>query len=202
MAHERFLEIAKDPAQLSLRSGCLVVKRAGLPDVSLVVGELSAVVLANPQCTITQPAMSTLMEIGVPLLVCDGSLLPNGLMLPLRANSLQTQRMLAQAAAGIALKKRLWQHVIRSKIRAQAAALEDLHSDDGGLRALAERVRSGDPTNVEATAAQRYWPLLSEIPTFVEGMKLKTRTGSSTTGMRCSAPRWGGRSAQRASILP
>jgi CRISPR-associated protein Cas1 len=29
-----------------------------------------------------------------------------------------------------------------------------------GLRAMAERVRSGDPENVEAQAARKYWPLL------------------------------------------
>ena len=31
---------------------------------------------------------------------------------------------------------------------------------DAGLAAMAERVRSGDPENLEAQAAQRYWPLL------------------------------------------
>lgn len=160
MPRERFLEIAKDPTRLSLRHGCLVVHREGVPDVSVTLFELSAVVLAHPQCVITQPAMAALMEAGVPLLVCDGSFLPSGLMLPLAANTLQTQRMLAQASAKPTLKKRLWQQVVRTKIKAQGACLLGLHQDDGGLHALAERVKSGDPENVEATAAQRYWPLL------------------------------------------
>jgi len=166
MAGERFLEIAKDPARVALRHGCLIVQREGVPDVSVALFELSAVVLANPQCSITQPAMNALMEAGVPLLVCDGSFLPSGMMLPLRANTLQTQRMIAQAAAKPTLKKRLWQQVVRTKIRAQAAALVGLHQDDGGLNALVELVKSGDPTNVEARAAQRYWPLLFRDPEF------------------------------------
>jgi len=166
MPRDRFLEIARDPARLCLRHGCIVVQREGSPDVSLTTFELSAVVLAHPQCTITQPAINALMEAGVPLLVCDSSFLPSGMMLPLRANTLQTQRMLAQASANAPLKKRLWQQIIRTKILAQGAALVGLHNDDGGLKEMASRVKSGDPMNVEATAAQRYWPLLFRDPEF------------------------------------
>lgn len=166
MARDRFLEIAHEPARVCLRTGCIVVQREGVPDVTMTTFELSAVVLAHPQCSITQPAMAALMEAGVPLLVCDSSFLPSGMMLPLRANSLQTQRMLAQASTKAPVKKRLWQQIIRTKILAQGAALVGLHQDDGGLPELASRVRSGDPANVEATAAQRYWPLLFRDPDF------------------------------------
>jgi len=166
MPADRFLEIARDPARLQLRHGCLIVQRDGLPDVSVAVFELSAVVLAHPQCTITQPAMNALMEAGVPLLVCDGSCLPSGMMLPLRAHALQTQRMIAQASAKRPVKKRLWQQIVKAKIKAQAAALVGLHQDDGNLPLLAAQVKSGDPMNVEARAAARYWPLLFRDPEF------------------------------------
>ena len=42
----------------------------------------------------------------------------------------------------------------------QAKVLEQLHHDDAGLRTLVSQVRSGDPSNVEARAARRYWPAL------------------------------------------
>ena len=38
--------------------------------------------------------------------------------------------------------------------------LQALHHEDGGLGAMVRKVRSGDPRNLEATAAQRYWPRL------------------------------------------
>lgn len=100
------------------------------------------------------------MDAEVPLLVCDASFLPSGLMLPLQANSLHPQRIRAQIDAGLPLKKRLWAEVVKAKILAQASTLLGLHNDDGGLATLAKTVRSGDPKNVEAYAAQRYWPLL------------------------------------------
>lgn len=166
MARERFIEIARDPARLSLRHGCLIVQRDGVAEVSVALFELSAVVLAHPQCTITHPAMAALMDAGVPMLVCDASFLPCGMMLPINANTLQTQRMIAQASASLPLRKRLWKQIVQAKVQAQAAALEGLHQDDGGLRTLARSVKSGDPKNVEATAAQRYWPLLFRDPEF------------------------------------
>ena len=59
------------------------------------------------------------------------------------------------------LKKRLWQALVRAKIRQQGAVLERVgkaHPVHSTL--LARQVRSGDPENIEAQAARRYWPLL------------------------------------------
>jgi len=65
-----------------------------------------------------------------------------------------------QPRAPLPLRKRIWRQIVRAKIRAQAATLTQLHGSDFGLRALAPHVRSGDPANVEARAARRYWPRL------------------------------------------
>ncbi len=58
------------------------------------------------------------------------------------------------------MRKRLWQQIVCAKIKAQAAALVELHGDDNGIAVLATHVRSGDPKNLEARAARRYWPRL------------------------------------------
>lgn len=165
-AGDKVIEIAAGAAKVALRHGCLVVTREGTPETSVPVREVGVLILAHPQAIATTPALHALMTEGATVLVCDGACLPAGLMLPLRANALQTQRMLAQAAASLPLRKRLWQQIVKAKVRAQGATLAVLHGDDGGLAALARSVRSGDPANVEATAAQRYWPLLFRDPEF------------------------------------
>ncbi|HMN42770.1 MAG TPA: type II CRISPR-associated endonuclease Cas1 [Phycisphaerales bacterium] len=164
-AGDRVIEIARAPAKVSLRHGCIIVSRedgAGgrVDEASTPVREVGVLILAHPQAIATTPALHALMAEGATVLVCDAACLPAGLMLPLRANALQTQRMLAQVVAKAPVKKRLWRQIVKAKIMAQAGTLAGLHDDDGGLPALADRVRSGDPMNVEATAAQRYWPLL------------------------------------------
>lgn len=159
-AGDRVIEIARAPAKVSLRHGCVVVTREDQVEATTPVREVGILILAHPQATATTPVLHALMSEGATVLVCDSACLPAGLMLPLRANALQTQRMLAQVAVKAPVRKRLWQQIVKAKILAQAGVLGGLHSDDGGLPAMAERVRSGDPMNVEATAAQRYWPLL------------------------------------------
>src|SRR3546814_11177946 len=47
-----------------------------------------------------------------------------------------------------------------AKIRWQAAVLEANGQSASAFDLLARRVGSGDPDNVEAQAARRYWPLL------------------------------------------
>lgn len=166
MQANRHIEIAQHPAKLSLRNGCIVITRetepgSGVPiEMDVPVGELSCVVLAHAQVYLTQPAMAALMAAGCPLIVCDSAFMPTGMMLPLHANTLQTQRMLAQAATPRPVRKRLWQQIVRWKVRSQARVLAVVNGDDAGLFALAETVRSGDPMNIEAQAAARYWPLL------------------------------------------
>ena len=82
------------------------------------------------------------------------------MFLPLAVHCTQAERFAAQARAPLPKCKRLWQQLVRAKIRAQAEMLLDLHGTDHGLAALVTRVRSGDPTNVEAWAARRYWARL------------------------------------------
>ena len=59
-------------------------------------------------------------------------------------------------------KKRLWQSIVKAKILNQAICLylTGHTSQAEALRAMAERVRSGDSENVEAAAAQFYFPVL------------------------------------------
>lgn len=154
---ERVLDFANDAAFLCVRHGQLVVRREGHEDVTTPMAELAAVVLANARVTCTQSVLAGLMGAGAAVLVCGEDMTPNGMMLPLAGHTAQTQRMIAQARASEPRKKRVWQQIVRAKVRAQASVLVLRHGDDAGLGALAERVRSGDPGNIEAQAAQRYW---------------------------------------------
>lgn len=68
--------------------------------------------------------------------------------------------MRAQWEAGKPLSKQLWRRIIIAKIRWQAAVLDANGISASAFDLLARRVGSGDPDNVEAQAARRYWPLL------------------------------------------
>src|SRR5262249_10348905 len=97
---------------------------------------------------------------GAPLVICGTDFRPAAYLLPVSGHHAQGDRMEAQAAAALPVKKRLWSEIVRAKIRAQAAALERHAINPHPVRVLADQVRSGDPENLEARAAQRYFPAL------------------------------------------
>ena len=80
------------------------------------------------------------------------------MLLPMAGHSLSQKVIAAQIAASDALKERLWKQTIRAKIRNQARCLQ-IGNKEGGplLLNLAEKVRNGDPENLEGTTARFYF---------------------------------------------
>jgi CRISPR-associated protein Cas1 len=150
---DRVLDISEQPARLSIRNGLLVVESGGEERAAIPCEELAAVVIGHRQVSLTQAVLSELAKAGALLVTLD-------------AHHAQAERFRRQADLGAAKKKRLWQSVVQAKVRAQAGALECAMGSDEGLRALIAHVRSGDPDNVEARAARRYWSRLFEDGTF------------------------------------
>src|SRR5690606_10653558 len=58
------------------------------------------------------------------------------------------------------LRKRLWASFVKAKLQQQAAVLEAVGAPTAPLAYLVRKVKSGDPDNVEAQGARRYWGLL------------------------------------------
>src|SRR5690606_29166074 len=101
-----------------------------------------------------------LAERGAPFVLCAANHNVVGMLLSIDGNFQQAKRLDAQIAASKPTHKRLWAEIIRSKLQQQAAALEAAGAPTAPLSALAAKVRSGDPDNLEAQGARRYWGLL------------------------------------------
>lgn len=162
---DRILDFSQRPAHLALRSGLLRIDwKDDSEALEIPLGEIGAVVLAHREITVTQAALAGLAAALIPTIICDDRFRPVGLMLPIEGHQEQQRRFRAQAALSLPRSKRLWQLIVRAKIKAQAQVLEHTQGIDFGLRAYARRVGSGDTTNVEAQAARRYWASLFIIP--------------------------------------
>jgi len=163
---ERIIDVSMRPASISLDTERLRVRIEDEPDAFIPLAELAVVVIGHARVTCSGAALAGVMRHGGSVVVCDDGYTPVGMMLPLGANALQTQRIRAQLNASLPLKKRLWKGIVKDKIQAQAHTLELHTGTDAGLRALAAGVQSGDRQNAESTAAQRYWPRLFGDPMF------------------------------------
>ena len=160
------LDISTGPTVVKTRDGLLRLQKHDEPVQDLPLAEVAVVVVAHPAVMLSHGALSGLAENGAAVIVCSRSYLPVGMILPLDHHHIQAERFAQQAAASKPVCKQAWRAVVQAKIRAQAAVLRTVHGESFGLDALAGRVRSGDPTNVEAQAAQRYWRVLFDDPAF------------------------------------
>lgn len=151
------LDLTTRPARLSVRHQQLVIQGADQSVTTLPLAELAVLVAAHPQITLTQAVLSGLAESGGVCVVCDAKSRPIATMFPLVNHHVQTERLAAQSQASLPTRKRLWKQIVRNKIASQAAVLKEVCGSDFGLTRLLPRVRSGDPSNVEAVASRRYW---------------------------------------------
>ena len=154
------VEFSTPGTRLSVANSQLVVERPDLPKATLPIEDLGVVIVDDIRATYTQSVFLSLLEAGATVLVTDRAHLPIGMMLPLDAHHTQTERHRAQVETSAPVRKRAWQAIVRAKIVQQATVLSHFTGSHGGLVPMARRVRSGDPENLEAQAAQRYWPRL------------------------------------------
>ncbi len=131
-----------------------------MPRVTLPIEDLGVVIVDDIRATYTQSVFLSLLEAGATVMVTGRDHLPAGMMLPLDAHHVQTERHRAQIKASKPVRKQAWQAIVRAKIEQQGIVLSHFTGNHGGLGQLTRRVRSGDPANIEAQAAQRYWPRL------------------------------------------
>ncbi len=156
----RIVEIAEDRRHLAVDRGFLVIRR-GKDEVGRVPLDDIAAVIANAHgLSYSNNVLVALASRGVALVICGANHAPSAILWSVESHHRQAGRLDAQLAATRPMGKRLWAQIVRAKITRQADVLRATHTIDAPVRALARRVRSGDPDNVEAQAARKYWPLL------------------------------------------
>lgn len=153
----RILEIAQDGRRLSVERGFLVIRdheqelgRFPLDDLAAVIGNAHGL-------TYTNNVLVALAERKVPLVVTAANHTPVAFLWPVDGHHEQAGRMDAQLDASLPLKKRLWSQVVKAKLQQQAAVMEACGESAALIAALICKIRVGDPDNIEAQAARRYW---------------------------------------------
>lgn len=150
--------VVANPAALTLEDRALVIAQGG-NIARVMLEDVSVLVLDHAQISLTAPLLSACAEAQIAVLTVNASHLPNGVLLPYLPHSRALKVMTAQLALTQPVRKRLWRRIVQSKIRNQAAMLDRVTRGDDArhLRQLASDVRSGDPDNCEAQAAQVYF---------------------------------------------
>ena len=166
-----------EAASLSRRQAGLEIKRDGQDDVRIPLEDIAWIVVDTRDITITSSLLSSCAERGITVIFTDDRHMPSGSLLPFHINYAQAEVSHLQFAAPGVLRRRLWRRTVRAKILNQAAVLEKAESTNFRvLRNLVRQVKPGDPDNIEARAARRYWPSL--FPAFRRDSEASDRTNA------------------------
>lgn len=148
--------VISKPARLNVSNDQLIIAQENT--IGFPIEDISVLLIESPEVLLTSFLLNRLAEHGVALIVCDRKHLPSMAGLPFAGHSrlAAVQRMQLEATAPF--RKRCWQAIVQRKIANQAACLRTLGIAKADMvAAMAARVASGDPANLESVAAREHF---------------------------------------------
>ena len=119
------------PCKLRVKNFQLVYKSQETEDeISIPLEDISSIILENMQIEVTNYLLSACGEYNITLFSCDKKHQPNVILIPFYQHSRNTKVALNQINITEPLKKRLWQKIIKQKIKNQSNVLKILFNND------------------------------------------------------------------------
>lgn len=146
--------------KLDYKMGYMVIRGEEIQRVYL--DEVAILVIENPAVSFTGCLMQALTEKKIKVIFCDHKHDPVAELVPHHGSHNSSERIRRQILWSQQIKDTVWQHIIRQKITAQAAFLQELKKEREYLllSAYVLQVQPGDATNREGHAAKVYFNAL------------------------------------------
>ena len=120
-----------------------------------------AIIITSRGASLTSSLINETGDRNIPVIICNPRFQPVSVITPLIHHNDQHVRYEAQTIAKKGVKNKVWQWIVVNKVKNQFQLLKLYHSGSSErLKRLSTEVKSGDPGNIEAQAAQIYWPAL------------------------------------------
>ncbi|WP_416353196.1 type II CRISPR-associated endonuclease Cas1 [Agrilactobacillus fermenti] len=146
-------------AKLSYSARALIVQtRDGINQIP--IEDIDLVLIETTQAVITAALVSQLAENQVKVLFTNGSGQPICETVGYYPNNRTRELILKQCHWDNARIKTIWTKIVESKIKLQIAVLKMQDEDVTPIAAVLDQLEIDDPTNQEAVAARKYFPIL------------------------------------------
>ncbi len=152
------IEIATNNKKLSVYRGFLRVEE-GSVQKDIPFNSISAIIITAYNVVYTNNLLQRLCEENIPLVILGKNYSPSGMLLSYIGQCRQTEIQYLQIENKKPLEKRIWQLLVKEKIKNQSKVL-DLYKKENKLKHIYQTVLSGDTTNREAYAARLYFKSL------------------------------------------
>jgi len=156
---KRVVEISSARTHLSIQYNQLIVKHEGYEVSRIPCEDIGGLLVDHQGTSYTHCVFTELLRCGAAIVLCGSNHHPAGMLLPIESNIMQTERFRHQIEAKEPVKKKLWQQIVRAKIKHQAKLTGKDSDIYKSLMTLRDRVRSGDPENIESQASRKFWPV-------------------------------------------
>ena len=148
-----------NPARLYVKNQQLVIDNGDVFKVPLE--DIECIAIDSMQISMNSYLLSRLSEYAITLYVTDKTHHPCRTFLPLLRHSKHLSVLKNQLEMTLPNKKKLWKQIVCQKIENQATVLKLCGIDEWkSIDVLKNMVKSGDPDNMEAVAASKYFKLL------------------------------------------
>lgn len=156
----KIIEISQSGIHLKLHRGFMIVQKSGEELGREPIDDIDCLLVYGYGLTYSHNLLVKFCEINIPIVLCSNNFMPIGFLMSANANYERKTRLQEQIDVSLPFSKKLWQTLIKEKIRNQQIVLENAGSETKDFTYLIAKVRSGDIENVEAVAARRYWKRL------------------------------------------
>jgi len=153
----KIVEINRNNSYLSIYHGFLQIKEKGDEISREPLADIDSIIVSGFGISYSHNLLAKLCELNIPLIICSNNFMPAGYLISYCDNYEHTGRLKYQLECSLPLKKNLWQLIIKKKINNQKLVLNEVGDEAIDFIRLREKVRSGDPDNIEAQAASKYW---------------------------------------------
>lgn len=145
-------------ARLSVKNNQLSIKQE--EEFSIPLEDIGVLILESKAISLTSALLSACANHKISLLTCDDKHLPNGVLTGYQNHSRQLKIINQQLSWTESFKKRLWQLIIKQKIKNQAYVAYKLTNNQkifNDIISYEPCVNSGDTTNREGASARIYF---------------------------------------------
>lgn len=147
----------KSRCKLEIRLNYLVVR--GETEKKILIDEISVLIIANTQISLTAAVVSRLIQNKVKIIFCDEKWNPESEVVGLHDNFQSPAKIALQKDWDKDMMDLLWQYIVAQKLKMQARVLETLGLSDAEnlLLGYIKDIKPGDPLNREGLGAKVYF---------------------------------------------
>jgi CRISPR-associated protein Cas1 len=158
----KIVDVNENGRFIAKQRGFITIKQGNESCGEVPLDDIGVLMLSAFGATCTKEALVSLAERGAVTVLCGSKGMPSAMVLPVNANFESALRIRLQSQASQPLKKRLWQAIIKAKLKHQSDILKyfDKQEKANQIGVYIQKVQSGDPQNREASGARLYWKAL------------------------------------------